>query len=574
MKYVTLATAGHVDHGKTSLIKALTNIDTDRLPQEKERGMSIDIGFAFIDYPQINTRVEIIDIPGHERFLKNAIAGLSSAQGVLLVIDTNEGIMPQTIQHVNLMKSFGIYHCLVVLTKIDRSDPMLVQIVKEYVEEFLSKEGVMCFGFFPVSSTEGTGLEELREGIGSYVRDLKEPDWDAFFRMNIDSAFHVKGYGTVVRGSCISGRLKEGDTLIAEPIGIEGKVRRIQNHGKFVKEGKAGERLALNIPEMDTKLIERGFWLVKKGELMKTKFLLISTKDIKPGKEYVFFFGMRGVSGIAKHIQDDIYAIKLSQFVICAREDKGPILDTSGRYVGSYTLVHPHPKKFSKNFIKRHITLLKEDLVNYQIIEGGLKGVNLKEISASLGKAINPQHLHGVRIGMFIYSAHIIGELRNKLVQLLEMHKGMMRLAEAKSKLRVSDEVLSYLLKETRGYTVVEGYIINEKKADIEALESFKKLIQAMKDGIKEERELIAFKDILSLAVRKGYVHSLGEFLYISDTLFNEFVNKLRQLGETFNIQQAKEKLGLTRKYLIPLLEYMDRKGLTVREEQVRRFLR
>jgi len=179
-----------VDHGKTSLIKALTSIDTDRLPEEKQRGMSIDVGFAFVDLQKINTRVEIIDVPGHERFLKNAIAGLSSAQGLILVVDANEGLMPQTAEHLKLAKSFGIEHCIVAITKIDRADPELIKLVKEDVEEFLRKENVKCFGFYLVSSKEGIGFDELKEGIAHHVESLPEPPKDAFFRMSVDSAFH------------------------------------------------------------------------------------------------------------------------------------------------------------------------------------------------------------------------------------------------------------------------------------------------------------------------------------------------------------------------------------------------
>jgi selenocysteine-specific elongation factor len=572
MRYITLATAGHVDHGKTSLIKALTSIDTDRLPEEKERGMSIDIGFAFLDFDGI--RVEIIDIPGHERFIRNAIAGLSSVQGVLLVIDANEGPMPQTKEHIKLIKSFGIDHCLVVLTKIDKCEDLLVEIVKEETERLLSKEGIKCFGFYPVSSVQKSGLEELKEGIYSYVRNIKEPDCHAFFRMNIDSAFHVKGYGTVLRGSCVAGTVREGDTLSLEPVGLLGRVRKMQNHGRFVKEGRAGERLALNIPEMDAKLVERGFWLVKKDELGKTNVVLVSAEGLKPGKEYIFFFGMKGVLGLLRHVQEDVYLVRLSQKVVCVRGDKGPVLDTSGIYAGSFTVLDPIPKRISKSFIRNHINLLRDDLISYQMLEAGIKGLKIKDISASLGRAVNPQHIAGVRINDRIYSQGILKEVQEKLTEFLEKHGGMVKLAQLKSKLRLEEDVLSYLLKERKDIKRVEDYLLSEKKSKVEELESFKRLMETMKSQIKEDKELIDFKDLLPIAIKKGYIHSLGEFLYIGDTLFKELVEKLRQIGETFSVQQAKERLGLTRKYLIPLLEYMDRKGLTVREGDVRRFIR
>ncbi|MCS7284431.1 MAG: SelB C-terminal domain-containing protein, partial [Hydrogenobacter thermophilus] len=208
------------------------------------------------------------------------------------------------------------------------------------------------------------------------------------------------------------------------------------------------------------------------------------------------------------------------------------------------------------------------------MLEAGIKGLKIKDISASLGRAVNPQHIAGVRINDRIYSQGILKEVQEKLTEFLEKQGGMVKLAQLKSKLRLEEDVLSYLLKERKDLKIVEDYLLSEKKSKVEELESFKRLMETVKSQIKEERELVDFKDLLPIAIKKGYIHSLGEFLYIGDTLFKELVEKLRQIGETFSVQQAKERLGLTRKYLIPLLEYMDRKGLTVREGNVRRFIR
>jgi selenocysteine-specific elongation factor len=370
----------------------------------------------------------------------------------------------------------------------------------------------------------------------------------------------------------MSGIVKEGDTLILEPLGIQAKVRNIQNHGNFVKEGKAWQRLAINLPEIDHKLVERGFWLVKRGELLKTKITLISAYGIKPGKEYTFFFGMRGVSGIPRHIHEDVYMIRLSQPVVCVRSDRGAILDSSGRFVCGYKLLDPNPKRLSKAFVKKHLHLLKEDPITYYLLESGVKGMSIKELSAYFGRAINPQHTQSVRIGDILYHPDILKQVKERLLDLIQNSKGVIKLAEVVSKLKITQGILGYILKDLRGYAVVEGYLLDEKSAKIEELESFKKLMEFMQDGIREENDLFHFKDVLTVAVKKGYIHSLGEFLYIRDDLFKNFVEKLKELGDTFSLQQAKEKLGLTRKYLIPLLEYMDLKGLTQREGNVRKF--
>ncbi len=574
MKYVTLSTAGHVDHGKTSLIRALTGVDTDRLPEEKKREMSIDIGFAFIDYPNMDVRVEIIDIPGHEKFIKNAIAGLSSVQGVILVVDANEGIMPQTVEHLKLMKSFGLDHTVVVITKIDKVEDEIRRLVMEEVNEFLRKEGIQCYGSFCVSVVDGVGLEELKAGIENYIKHISFPPYDAFFKLNIDSAFHVKGYGTVIRGSCVSGLVREGDTLTVEPIGLEGKVRKIQNHGKFVKEGRAGERLAINLPEVDWRSVERGYWLTKKWDFTKTRAVIVQAEGILPGREYLAFFGMREVSTVPKQVEDNCYILRLSQPVLCIRGDRGPILSTSGKYVGSYKVLHPNPRRLSKRFLREGLSILKEDLIVYQLFEWGKDGVEIRCINSSFGKPLNPQSLSGFRIGNRIYSTEVLKDIKESIKATLDKTNGIIELSKLRGMLKISEEVTKSLLSELKGYAVLEGFLIDERKAKIEDLEDFKKLMDFMGESIKEEKELEAFRGLLILAIKRGYILSIGNFLYLKSELFGRYVEELRSIGKVFTLQQAKEKLKLTRKYLIPLLEHIDRIGMTVREGDVRRFIR
>jgi len=293
MKYLLFATAGHVDHGKTSLIKALTGIDTDRLPEEKKRGLSIDLGFAYLDFPEINTRLEIIDVPGHERFVKNAIAGLASAAGIMLVVDSAEGVMPQTVEHFRVARSFGIDRGVAVLTKIDKVDGETLEIAKEEIKEFLKNEGVE-FPIACVSSITGEGLEGLKKILNDVVKSLGEERVERPLRILVDSAFTVKGYGTVLRGSCIEGKVREGEKVVVEPIGVETRVRRIHNHGIFVKEAGAGERVALNLPEVEREKVKRGFWVLKPRSYLKGSVLLVrSEADLRPGRIYSFFFGMK-----------------------------------------------------------------------------------------------------------------------------------------------------------------------------------------------------------------------------------------------------------------------------------------
>jgi selenocysteine-specific elongation factor len=573
MRFVPVGIAGHVDHGKTTLVKALTGIDTDRLPEEKRRGMSIDLGFAYLDYPNKGLRVELIDIPGHERFIKNAIAGLACVRGVLLVVDPVEGVMPETIKHTQLIKAFGIYHCVAVLTKADRVDEETLELARMELSEFLKDMGLRAYGLCAVSALSGSGLEELKKTIGEYAEEISGSGVE-FLRIVLDSAFNVKGYGTVLRGSCVSGRVEEGDSLSLEPLGSEVRVKKIQNHGVFVKEGKEGERLALLVAGVEPSQVERGFVLVKKGQIAKSRHLLVEVEGEMPKGEGSLFFYMREIKFKRKKVSEKVYLLTLEEPVCAILGDRGPILDASGQLCASYRVIHPKPTVKRKRFIKERLDVLKEDPISYFLSEAGFRGLPLEVLSSLFGVHINPSKLGAVRIGDKLFATTVVEGLKEKLSAILSTKRGFLPLEELKSSLRVSEELLKYILSQLKGYRLVEGYILDERRANLEELEGFRELLEFMKGSIKEEAELERFKEVLPLAVRKGKVHSLGERLYILDEDLREVLSKLRSLGDSFEVQQAKALLGLSRKYLIPLLEYIDHLGYTRREGNLRRFIK
>jgi len=573
MRFVPVGIAGHVDHGKTTLVKALTGIDTDRLPEEKRRGMSIDLGFSYLDYPNKGLRVELIDIPGHERFIKNAIAGLACVRGVLLVVDPVEGVMPETIKHTQLIKAFGIYHCVAVLTKADRVDEETLELARMELSEFLKDMGLRAYGPCAVSALSGSGLEELKKTIGEYAEEISGSGVE-FLRIVLDSAFNVKGYGTVLRGSCVSGRVEEGDSLSLEPLGSEVRVKKIQNHGVFVKEGKEGERLALLVAGVEPSQVERGFVLVKKGQIAKSRHLLVEVEGEMPKGEGSLFFYMREIKFKRKKVSEKVYLLTLEEPVCAILGDRGPILDASGQLCASYRVIHPKPTVKRKRFIKEHLDVLKEDPISYFLSEAGFRGLPLEGLSSLFGVHINPSKLRAVRIGDKLFAPTVVEGLKEKLSAILSTKGGFLPLEELKSSLRVSEELLKYVLSQLKGYRLVEGYILDERRANLEELEGFRELLEFMKGYIKEEAELERFKGVLPLAVRKGKVHSLGERLYILDEDLREVLSKLRSLGDSFEVQQAKALLGLSRKYLIPLLEYIDHLGYTRREGNLRRFMK
>ncbi len=582
MKYVLFATAGHVDHGKTSLIRALTGIDTDRLPEEKRRGLSIDIGIAYIDFPEVNTRLELIDVPGHERFLRNAIAGLCSVSGVLLVVDVNEGVMPQTVEHLRIAKGFGVREGVAVLTKVDRAEEDILELAEEELRNFLKEEG-MDMPIVKVSSLTGEGIEDLKRELLNVLRKVELRREEIPLRIFVDSAFVVRGYGTVLKGSCVEGEVREGEKVVLEPLGVVSRVRRIQNHGEFVKKAVAGERVALNLPEVDVGKVERGFWVLKPDSYEKSRNILVETDlDLKPSRFYLFFFGMREVMGKVSPLEENVFILRLGEEVVSRRGDRIVILSSSAEFLGSAKVLHPKPK-IKKKFIKENLGLLKESFELFLLKESGYRGVNEKSFIRLTGRSPVFQVLEreGIKLGEVFYSKEVLSSVERKLREMLseEFSRGVFGVDKEKlrEKLSINDSLFEYILERLGNYRMLNEYIVDEKRSDLIKSDEFIRLMDLLKDRIREEGEVISEgipKEVLSLAVRKGHVHRIGDSLLISDEFLKECVRKLRSLGETFSVQEAKHTLGLTRKYLIPLLEHLDFLNLTVREGSRRRWKR
>ena len=264
MKHIILGTAGHVDHGKTSLVKALTGIDTDRLKEEKERGITIELGFASLLLKN-GTRLGIVDVPGHEKFVKNMVAGAGGIDLVALVIAADEGIMPQTREHLDICSLLGIKTGLVALTKTDMVDVDWLDLVREDIREFLKGTFLEGAPIVPVSAVDGRGIPEFVSALDRIVAGLQAVERSDLFRLPIDRVFTMKGFGTVVTGTLISGKVATGDQIEILPGGIQARVRGIQVHNEPAEVAEAGQRTAVNLQGIDRESIERGNILVHPG---------------------------------------------------------------------------------------------------------------------------------------------------------------------------------------------------------------------------------------------------------------------------------------------------------------------
>jgi len=272
MREIVLGTAGHVDHGKTSLIRALTGIDTDRLKEEKERGITIELGFAFIDLP-CGHRLGIVDVPGHERFVKNMVAGAAGIDLVAFVIAADEGVMPQTKEHFEICNLLGIKQGLIVITKTDLVEPDWLDLVKEDVRDFFAGSFLAEAPMIAVSSTTGEHIQEVITVLDELVSAAEFAEAYGPFRLPVDRIFSMKGFGAVVTGTSISGRIKVGDEIVIYPAKIRAKIRGIQVHAQDVQEVEAGHRTAINIQGIEKDLIRRGD-VIATPECLQPSYLL------------------------------------------------------------------------------------------------------------------------------------------------------------------------------------------------------------------------------------------------------------------------------------------------------------
>jgi selenocysteine-specific elongation factor len=275
MRHVVVGTAGHIDHGKTELVKALTGINPDRLKEEQERGITIDIGFAPLPIGPDLT-VGFVDVPGHEKFVKNMLAGVWGIDLVLLVISADESIMPQTREHFEICSLLRVPRGLIALTKIDLVDSDLRELAALEVREFVRGSFLESAPIVPVSARTGEGLDALREAIGSLAQQGEPGRGGSLLRLPVDRAFSIRGFGTVVTGTLVSGRLAEADEVALYPGGAASRVRGLQVHGRSVGEARAGQRTAVNLHGLDAAAVSRGDVLGRPGELASTSLLDVS----------------------------------------------------------------------------------------------------------------------------------------------------------------------------------------------------------------------------------------------------------------------------------------------------------
>jgi selenocysteine-specific elongation factor len=406
MKHFVLGTAGHVDHGKTALIKALTGIDTDRLKEEKERGITIELGFASLLLPSGQT-LGIVDVPGHEKFIKNMVSGAAGIDLVMMVIAADEGIMPQTKEHLHICSLLGISKGIVALTKIDLVEKDWMELVQSEISEFLRGSFLEGAPIVPVSAIKEKGLADLLKALEAAVSKIPEKADSGIFRLPVDRVFTMKGFGTVVTGTLVSDRIKSGEDIQILPEEITARIRGIQVHNQPVEEAWAGQRTAINLQGIEKSAIKRGDILARPETIQPSQrldvfveFLSSNAKNLKNRTLVRLHTGTSEIIARLILLEKDEIAPGQKAFAQLVLANKDVVVAGDRFVLRSYSpittigggqIIDPLPAKHKRlnNKIIDKLNLLQNgtlpEKISVILERAGFTGINLRGMAFRLG---------------------------------------------------------------------------------------------------------------------------------------------------------------------------------------------
>jgi len=617
MKHTLIGTAGHVDHGKTALIRALTGIETDRLAEEKSRGITIDLGFAHMTLPG-GEEASIIDVPGHEKFIKNMLAGAGGIDLVLLVVAADDGIMPQTREHLGILQFLKAKDGIIVLTKCDLCDEEWQNLVCEDISAVVNGTFLQNAPIIRVSSHTGHGIDQLKECISDKVRNMSGKNISTPFRIPIDRVFSSEGFGTVVTGTLIEGTLRQGEGICVFPGGTMGRVRNLQVHGSQVECAFAGQRVAVNISGVRREDILRGHVLapadtIQPSRMLDVKLSIINdgAREIKTGSRLHFHYGTQnalcklsligsdkllpGQGGYAQlRFTEDIAVKNGDSFVV---RFYSPI-----ETVGGGVVLNTAPKKYRRgrapDTIKALEALEKGD-IGTQICQaivssGGIS--SLEELRKRFGLDVNAwegeiEALHSKGQIKLIGSQAIVYSTYQALEAQIEsllktyhkdnpLHKGipkeeMRSRILPKQKSAFFDELLnmySHLLQVNDGRVALKGFEIAYTKEQGQIRDSIINRLKQSGYTPPSIDELLAPNKKLSESVfeallAEGGIVSTEPGIVFDITIIEQAKANLMHIAEdgdgTITLAQFRDKAQTSRKFALSILEYFDRSGIT-----------
>lgn len=627
MKHVIVGTAGHIDHGKTALVRALTGIDTDRLKEEKLRGITIDIGFANLTLG--NVLLGFVDVPGHERFVKNMLAGAHGIDLVMLVVAADEGIMPQTREHFDICRLLNVKSGLVALTKSDLVEADLIELARAEIEEFVRGSFLEGAPIIPVSSRTGEGIEQLKLALAEAAERVEPKAERAIPRLPIDRAFSIKGFGTVVTGTLIAGQISAGDELEVLPSRLRTRARNIQVHGKDTDRAVAGQRTAINLQGINVEQVRRGMVIAPPGRLEPTmmvdaRLLLLPSagKPLANRARVRFHHGTAEVMARMLLLEPPSTAIEPGQSQLVQLRLEEPIAALPGdRFIirsyspqitiGGGQIIDPIPEK--------HRTADKSASMNLERLEradpiertaifvemAGKRAMTAAEIAARTG-ATDEQIEEAARAltasgriiaastaPLTLISKRAYDQLAEEVLAALSDHHRREPLALGISREELRERVFGGLRPEVFRTVIArlseEGKIAAER--DLIRLSSHRpdptganRDAKARLEATLREAGLQALtleeaarsaniptdlaRKLCNLLAAEGRLIKIADFLFHSDSI-EDLKSRLRahkSISNRIDVAAFKEITGgLTRKYAIPLLEYLDRERITRR---------
>jgi len=622
MKKIILGTAGHIDHGKSSVVKALTGIDPDRLKEEKERGITIDLGFANIFYPDLV--VGIVDVPGHERLIKNMLAGVGGIDMVMLVVAADEGVMPQTKEHLAICDLLKIKSGIIVLNKVDLIDEETLELAREDVREVVKDTFLENAEIIPVSAKTGYNIELLKEKIKEIADKIEEKSSGGLFRMPIDRVFTLKGFGTVVTGTVLSGSISVDTPVEILPAGINSKVRGLQSHGKLIKEAFAGQRVGINLQGVSKEDLKRGDIVTIPNKLKPTYLIETSIKllkdatTLKNNAPIHFYLTTSETVGKVKLIdksevlpgQEAFAYIKLKDPVIAMAKDRFVIRRFSPlETLGGGVVLDPDPPKRKKDIDPAHLDVLNSgdlsECLEVKIKRKGMKGMSMEEIEGWINTDIAQiktaiEKLLGkkkiIKVENRFFHIDIFENFKHNFLNLLKdfhannpFKEGLPK-EELKNKLSLErfPEILMLLSKIDE--ILIEGSLVKLKsqtKQDIDpAIEEriLKELtLREFQPPFKEELANILnikeakLDDLLKIIAKKGKIVRINDSLYLTKEKYEKMLNLLKDFYSKkaeMTVSEFKTMLNTTRRYAILYLEYLDSNRITLRVGEVRKLIK
>lgn len=647
MKSIVVGTAGHIDHGKTALVKALTGIDADRLQEEKRRGITIDLGFAHMDLPSPDggsLQIGFVDVPGHERFVRNMLAGVGGIDLVLLVIAADESIKPQTREHFDILQMLGVRRGITVLTKADTVDADTLDVVRLEVEEFLrgtfldsSKSPVVA-----VSALTGAGLEELKRDIAALACKIYPRDSESLARLPIDRVFTMKGFGTVVTGTLIAGTIHKDQELEVFPSGKRVRVRAVQVHGKASESALAGQRTALNLAGTGKEELARGNTIALPQMLSTTRrvdarlqLLPSAPRAMKQGARVHFhsytletvaelsFYTRSGFKNshseqsplknqikpgeemfVQLKLQDPALLLPADRFIV---RQFSPLITIGGGVI----IANQSPVKVDAARHLKHLEELssssREEVLRSLVEQAESRGMRITEVVARTGwmaseVSATASHINEVvRVGdILIARSSLESKLPALLVSSLDsFHKknalvGGMNKDELRGQLPlVSPEIFARVVGDAQAQKKVEvtgdlvrlagrGVVMKDEEAEskrkIEEVFATAALkvpaLQEVIAGLKIDKARA--QKIVTLLLRDRVLTKVSDELVFHRTALEDLRKRIaahKAKSATIDVATFKDLTGVTRKYAIPLLEYLDRERVTKRVGDVRQIL-